>query len=264
MDSVNDNEMLLNMLVDDNQQPSLRPEQLYVPPEQQHHPNQHQYQSQRPAAAFSDSDGSDGDLSDSGDDAGSYIGSYASSEPEMDDITRQAIDTEKRQILLKMKRLELKKGIKMDPRFSMHSSLEDLKAEYSAICQSLGTDDAIDMMKQAIVLICTGIERFNNVYDPFSVYLDGWSASVNTTLDSKEDLLEELYDKYYSSIANTGPEFRLIFALTMSAIMYNVKNKILSPGNSSFLGKLAKDHAKGLKEQQNQEEPVDLSQINWD
>jgi hypothetical protein len=259
MGSVNDNEMLLNMLVDDNQQPSLRPEQLYIPPEQQH--NQNQYH-QRDVGAFSDSDGSDEGLSD--DDTNSVSGSYASSEPEMDAITKQAIDTEKRQILLKMKRLELKKGIKMDPRFSMHSSLEDLKAEYSAICQSLGTDDAIDMMKQAIVLICTGIERFNNIYDPFSVYLDGWSASVNTTLDSKEDLLEELYDKYYSSIANTGPEFRLIFALTMSAIMYNVKNKILSPGNSSFLGKLAKDHAKGLKEQQNQEEPVDLSQINWD
>lgn len=259
MEPVNDNEMLLNMLVDDSQQPSLRPEQLYVPPEQQtQYRNDFQQQN---GGAFSNSDG---DLSDSDDDASSVNGSYSSSEPEMDDITRQAIDAEKRQILLKMKRLELKKSIKMDPRFSMHSSLEDLKAEYLAICQSLGTDDAIDMMKQAIVLICTGIERFNNVYDPFSVYLDGWSASVNTTLESKEDLLEELYDKYYSSIANTGPEFRLIFALTMSAIMYNVKNKILSPDNSSFLGKLAKDHAKGLKEQQNQEEPIDLSQIKWD
>ena len=194
-----------------------------------------------------------------------YVSEFSDSDEsgdEDDKISKSAIQAEKRNILMKLKRLEIRKGIQLQQHLSMHSSIEDLRGEYEAICHSLGTDDAIDMMKQSIVLICTGIERFNSVYDPFSIYLDGWGASVNTTIDSKEELLEELYDKYYGSIAKTGPEFRLIFALTMSAVMYNVKSKIMSPENSSFLSKLAKDHAKGL--QTPKEEDVDLSKIKWD
>jgi hypothetical protein len=152
-----------------------------------------------------------------------------------------AENLEKRKILTKLRRYELRRGIKLNTAVSIHTPLEDLQLELELVNKELNLDKTIEQGKKLITLMAFGIEAFNNKYDPLDVYLDGWSASVNEDIDSYDEILEELYDKYYTSI-DASPEIKLIMGLTMSAIMYNVSHKMLSPGNSTFLSKLAKDH----------------------
>jgi hypothetical protein len=152
-----------------------------------------------------------------------------------------AENLEKRKILTKLRRYELRRGIKLNTAVSIHTPLEDLQLELELVNKELNLDKTIEQGKKLITLLAFGIEAFNKKYDPLDVYLDGWSASVNEDIDSYDEILEELYDKYYTSI-DASPEIKLIMGLTMSAIMYNVSHKMLSPGNSTFLSKLAKDH----------------------
>lgn len=172
-----------------------------------------------------------------GDDAHS-VSSYGSFNKNYAD---EAENLEKRKILTKLRRYELRRNIKLNTAVSMHTPLEDLQLELELVNKECNLDKTIQQGKKLITLLAFGIEAFNTKYDPLDIYLDGWSASVNEDIDSYDEILEELYDKYYTSI-DASPEIKLIMGLTMSAVMYNVSHKMLSPGNSTFLSRLAKDH----------------------
>lgn len=148
---------------------------------------------------------------------------------------------EKRKILTKLRRYELRKGIKLNTPVSIHTPLEDLQMEQELIQKELKMDQAVDYGKKFITMFAWGIEIVNQKYDPLDVYLDGWSASVNEEIDSYDEILEELYDKYYSTI-DASPEVRLIMGLVVSAITYNISHKMLDPKNSTFLSKIAQNH----------------------
>jgi hypothetical protein len=160
------------------------------------------------------------------------------------DINNKAEFEEKRRILTKIKRYETRRGIKIDKSISMYSSLTELRVELELIQKEAKMESAIDYSKRAITMCAVGIEILNKRYDPLDIYLDGWSASVDESIDDYDEILEELYDKYYTSVS-AAPEVKLILGLVMSGIMYNVSHKMLNPKNSTFLSKLAKDHMDG-------------------
>ncbi len=167
--------------------------------------------------------------SDDGDDSNSDISDHSqiSREPILDDSTKYAEMIEKRRILRRLKRYEIKKGITLDRAVSMHTSLEELRMELDLVKREANIDNSIEFSKAAIVMCCSGIEYLNKAYDPLDLYLDGWSASVEVSIDDYEDILEDLYDKYYNSV-NAAPEIKLILGLVMSAVLYNISHK--APG----------------------------------
>lgn len=167
--------------------------------------------------------------------------SFASSASEK--IDKKAESEEKRRILTKLRRYEMRRGIKLDKSVSMYTSLDELRLELELVKKEVRMESTIDYGKRAITMCAVGIEILNKRYDPLDIYLDGWSASVDESIDDYDEILEELYDKYYTSVT-AAPEVKLILGLVMSAVMYNITNKMLNPTNSSFLSKLSREHGK--------------------
>ena len=47
------------------------------------------------------------------------------------------------------------------------------------------------------------LEFLNNKFDPFDIKLDGWSESVNESINDYDEVFEELAEKYFCKIVET-------------------------------------------------------------
>ncbi len=127
---------------------------------------------------------------------------------------------EKRLMLQKIRRYELRKGIKPEKSVSIHSSYDEIKEELDAIRKECQLESTVDKMKKALVFVTWGLETLNNKYDPLDLYLDGWSASVDEDIDSYEEVLEKIYDLYYEHL-EMHPLAELALMLATSAAMHH-------------------------------------------
>jgi hypothetical protein len=138
----------------------------------------------------------------------------------------------KKELLYQFDRLE-KKGVKMPKRFTMASSLEEMKAEYERLKRDREVDISVRFQRKMLMAIITGLEFMNNKFDPFDVALDGWSENVNDGINDYDDIFEELHDKYKGK-ANMSPELKLMFALGGSAFMFHLRNTMFKSALSGI------------------------------
>ena len=136
----------------------------------------------------------------------------------------KAIDEEKSDILSKLSRLE-KKGVRINKRLNMYSSLEELRSELKRASYGIEVDQALRFSKRMLVACVTGIEFLNKRYDPFDLKLEGWSESIMENTDDYDVVFEELYNKYKSNM-KVAPELRLIMMLGGSAMMFHLTNSM--------------------------------------
>lgn len=130
----------------------------------------------------------------------------------------------KRELLYQFDRLE-KKGFKIPKKFSMASSLEEMKHEYERMKRDREVDISVKFQKKMLMTIVSGVEFLNDRFDPFDIKLDGWSESVSETINNTDydDIFEELYDKYKGK-AKMPPELKLLLALGGSAFTFHLTN----------------------------------------
>lgn len=135
-----------------------------------------------------------------------------------------SVDEEKTDILSKLARLE-KKGVRVNKRLNMYSSIEELRAELKRASYGIEIDHALRFSKRMLVACVTGIEFLNKRYNPFDLQLEGWSESVMENTDDYDDVFEELYNKYKGNM-KVAPELRLIMMLGGSAMMFHLTNSM--------------------------------------
>lgn len=177
------------------------------------------------------------------DDASSTISSISSSDSESSSMSSisSALNTKrmsqdeimqmKRELLYQFDRME-RKGIKVPKKFSLGSSLEEMKLEFERIKMDREVEMSVKFQKKVLMTIVTGAEFFNTKFDPFSLRLDGWSESLNNDLSNFEDVLEQIAIKYRGK-ANMAPELKLLFLIAGSAFMHHLSNTMFK---SSFPG----------------------------
>lgn len=136
--------------------------------------------------------------------------------------TEDEIANEKCELLYQFDRLE-KKGFKLPKKFSMDSSLEDMKAEIARIKKDKEVDASIAFQRKMMLAFTSGVEFMNNRFDPFDIKLDGWSENVHESIDDYDDVFEELHHKYKST-SNMSPEMKLIMMMGGSAFMFHLTN----------------------------------------
>lgn len=146
---------------------------------------------------------------------------YYDEQPEEDTT---AIDEEKSDILSKLSRLE-KKGVRINKRLNMYSSIEELRSEFKRASYGIEVDQALRFSKRMLVACVTGIEFLNKRYNPFDLQLEGWSESVMENTDDYDGVFEELYNKYKGNM-KVAPELRLIMMLGGSAMMFHLTNSM--------------------------------------
>lgn len=137
-------------------------------------------------------------------------------------MSEEEIVNEKCELLYQFDRLE-KKGYKLPKRFSMESSLDDMKAEIARIKRDKEVDASIGFQRKMLLAFTTGVEFMNNRFDPFDIKLDGWSENVHESIEDYDDVFEELHHKYKSK-SNMSPEMKLLMMMGGSAFMFHLTN----------------------------------------
>jgi hypothetical protein len=130
----------------------------------------------------------------------------------------------KRELLYQFDRLE-KKGVKLPRKFTLASSLEEMRAEYERLKCDREVENSVLFQRRAMMAVITGLEYFNGKVDPFNLKLDGWSESVNESINEYDDVFEELYMKYRGK-AKWPPEVKLMLMLSGSAFMFHLNNSL--------------------------------------
>ena len=138
--------------------------------------------------------------------------------------------TEKKEILYQMDRLRAK-GYTLPHEFSIHSDIDEMRAEYHRIVREKEIDASIRFQRKMLMACVTGIEFMNTKFDPFAVKLDGWSEQVHENVNDYDDIFEELHDKYKGSGQKMAPELRLLMSLSGSAFMFHLTNSMFKQSN---------------------------------
>lgn len=137
-------------------------------------------------------------------------------------LSQEDILNAKREMLYQFDRIE-KKGIKVPKKFSLSSSLDEMKAEYERLKRDRELDISVKFQRKMLMTFVTGAEFLNNKFDPFDVKLDGWSESINDNVSDYDEVFEELHEKYKGK-AKMPPEMKLMFMVGGSAFMFHLTN----------------------------------------
>ena len=143
---------------------------------------------------------------------------------------------EKFKVLRKLEELE-NKGVRLTKKYSMESSLSEMKGEYEMIVAEKEKQNSVKFQGKMLMACITGIEFLNNRFDPFDVKLDGWGEQVNENINDYDEIFGELHEKYKSK-AKMAPELKLLFQLAGSAIMVHMTNtmfKSAMPGMDDIM-----------------------------
>ena len=151
-------------------------------------------------------------------------------------MTKEELLREKFKYLRKLEDLE-QKGITLTKKYSMESSLAEMKGEYETHLEERERRNSVKFQGKMLMSVITGIEYLNTKFDPFDLKLDGWSEQVNENIDDYDDIFSELHDKYKTK-AKMAPELKLLFQLGGSAIMLHMTNtmfKSAMPGMDDIM-----------------------------
>ncbi len=151
-------------------------------------------------------------------------------------MTKEELLREKFKILQKLEELETK-GIRLTKKYTMESSLLEMKGEYETHLEEREKKNSIKFQQKLLMTAITGIEFLNNKFDPFDLKLDGWSEQINENVEDYDEIFAELHDKYKSK-AKMAPELKLLFQLGGSAIMLHMTNtmfKSAMPGMDDIM-----------------------------
>jgi hypothetical protein len=138
--------------------------------------------------------------------------------------------------LRKLEAME-KQGVKISRRYTMESSLDEMKGEFDMIADEREKASAVRFQAKMVMAGITGIEFLNSRFDPFDVRLDGWGETAQENISDFDDVFGELHEKYKSK-ARIAPELKLLFMLGGSAVMAHMSNTMLKsavPGVQDLL-----------------------------
>jgi hypothetical protein len=181
----------------------------------------------RPKKSYDSEDSDSGEESET-DESCSEYSDYSKSESSNEDSksTKKNKLEEKQTILLKLYALE-KKGVELTKKFSMNSSLSELKFEYELHKNEMEIEMSVKFQQKLLVAAITGLEFINKKFDPIGAKLEGWSESVMDNLDDYETVFTKLHEKYKHR-ADLPPEIQLIITLAGSAFMFHMTKSLFS------------------------------------
>ena len=158
------------------------------------------------------------------------------SEPDPPPMTNQQIRMKKIELLRKLSDIKTK-GYKLSKEYDFNSSIEEMEYEYDLLKSFVERRNGIKLYKNTILNVSNIIEFFNGKYDPFGIKLDGWSEHMNVELDSYDEVMEELYEKYKSKGKSMPPELKLLMLIVASASAFHFSKSFLTkmPGMNGIM-----------------------------
>jgi len=145
-------------------------------------------------------------------------------DPDKLPVKENSADTlrEKFKILRKLEDIE-QKGGRLTRKYTMDSSLDEMKGEYENIISEKEKSNSVKFQGKMLMAAITGVEFLNSKFDPFDIKLDGFAEQINENINDYDEIFAELHEKYRSK-AKLAPELKLMFQLGGSAIMLHMTN----------------------------------------
>ncbi|AXN90944.1 hypothetical protein nvc1_026 [Namao virus] len=155
-----------------------------------------------------------------------------------------------KKIELFAKLLELKnKGVILSQKYSLESDITSMEAEIKYHHDILAEKKQIEFMKSILVTISRGIECVNQKYDLFGINLEGWPNHLKGDLDSFEDVLLELYNKYWKNKSILSPEVKLLGMFIFNMFMYQSTKYVgLDPKFAHLFKKMMSDNPENKRD----------------
>ena len=135
-------------------------------------------------------------------------------------LTPQEAKMKKIELLRKLSELKVK-GYQLTKDYNFDSSIEEMEYEYELLKSFVDKRNGVKLFKNGITNVAAFMEFMNDKYDPFDFHLSGWSEHMDTEVDTWEDVLGELYEKYKGSGKKTPPELKLLGLILFSASAFH-------------------------------------------
>jgi hypothetical protein len=155
-------------------------------------------------------------------------------------MSEEEVINQKKEILYQFDRLE-RKGTRLARKFTLASSLDEMKAELDKVVREKQVDASVKFQRRILVTAVTGMEMLNSRFDPVGAKLDGWSESINDGIDEYDEVFEELHEKYKGK-AKMAPELKLLMMLGGSAFMFHLTNSMFKSSAMPGLDQVLKQN----------------------
>ena len=158
---------------------------------------------------------------------------------------------EKEKILFGLYRLR-KKGVNASTRYTIDSDLDTMRDEYKFLKRRVDMDASRAFSAKMLVMIVTAFEFMNDRWDPFDLYLDGWSEHIHENISDYDEVFDQLYEKYKDKMA-VAPEVKLMLMLGGSAFMFHMTNSMFRPSATASAANLPKETVRNMMAAANRE-----------
>ena len=160
-------------------------------------------------------------------------------------LTPQEIRIKKIELLRRLCEIKMK-GYNLTKEYDFNSSIEEMEYEYALLKSFADKRNGIKLYKSFLLNTVSLVEFANDKYDPFDFKLNGWSEHMSVEVDSWDDVLEELYEKYKTSGGSWPVELKLALLIVGSGAGYHFTKSQFSAlpsgmGAGSILGKMMSD-----------------------
>jgi len=157
-------------------------------------------------------------------------------EPPKVELSYQETRLRKIEMLRKLSEIKTK-GFTLSKEYDFNSSLEEMEYEFELLKSFADKRNGVKIFKGGLLQAVSVIEFLNDKYDPFDFHLSGWGDHMQLEVDSWEDVLEEIYEKYKGSGRKMAPEIKLLYLIIASAGAFHFTKSQSSklPGLDSIL-----------------------------
>jgi hypothetical protein len=135
-------------------------------------------------------------------------------------MTAQEVRMKKIELLRRLSEIKIK-GYSLSKEYDFNSSVEEMQYEYDLLKSFAEKRNGIKIYKNVLLNVTSAIEFMNDKYDPFDFHLSGWSEHLAYDIDSYDDVLEDLYEKYKGSGKKMAPEVKLLLLIVASASAFH-------------------------------------------
>lgn len=130
---------------------------------------------------------------------------------------------------LRMKKIELlrklseikAKGYELSKNYNFDSSIEEMEYEFELLKSFANKRSGVKLYKNILLNTVSAIEFLNDKFDPFDFHLTGWSEHMSVEVDSYDECIEEIYEKYKGSGKKIPAELKLFLLILASASAFH-------------------------------------------
>ena len=177
-------------------------------------------------------------------------------------LTSQEIRIKKIELLRKLSEIKTK-GFSLTKEYDFNSSIDEMEYEYALLKSFVDKRNSVKVFKSGLLQTVSIIEFLNDKYDPFDFHLQGWGEHMSVEVDSYDDVLEELYEKYKGSGKGMPPEVKLLLLLTASAGAFHFsKTQTSIPGLEQTLSRNPELVSKLLNPKKQQSQFMSAQEVN--